>query len=174
LNLVKDMANKVWAVKLEDGRHTVELEHGYFSGKRIIRVDGEQLESTTSIIDFGGEHSFQIGNHTGIVHIRTNGLTYNYDLSIDGRSIGTGKEVSASGPLHAWVWIFVAGCGLIPLVSLGGALPAAIGFGGAAGCYAIGKDDSKEVATRVMLCAGVTVLCWVLFVGLILLIRGAA
>lgn len=174
----KGMANKVWTINLEDGQHTVELEHGYFSGKRLIRIDGRPLahpaKATRSTIDFGSEHPFRIGNHYGVVHIRTNGLTFNYDLSVDGRSVATGEKVSESGPVPAWAWIFVVACGVIPIVSLGGALPAAIGFGGAAGCYAIAKDGPQQALTRVLLCAGVTGLCWALFVGLILGLRSAA
>lgn len=34
------MGKKVWEFTLEDGKHTVVLEHGYFSGKRVITVDG--------------------------------------------------------------------------------------------------------------------------------------
>ncbi len=31
----------VWEIKLSDGVHQVEFEHGTTSGKRIIRVDGK-------------------------------------------------------------------------------------------------------------------------------------
>ncbi len=31
------METKVWTFNLSDGQHTVELDHGYWSGKRIIK-----------------------------------------------------------------------------------------------------------------------------------------
>lgn len=31
----------VWDIPLTDGVHTVELEHGTLTGKRVIRVDGK-------------------------------------------------------------------------------------------------------------------------------------
>jgi len=171
------MAKAVWTIALEDGTHTVELEHSYFSGKRNIRVDGRPLElpakTASSIVDFGRDQPFKIGNHDCVVHIRTNGLTFSYDLSVDGRSVSTGERVSVAGPVPSWAWAFVVACGIIPIISLGGILPAAIGFGGAAGCYAIAKDDSKQVTTRVALCAAVTGLCWALFIGMILALRRA-
>lgn len=170
------MAKKTWTFRLDDRLHVVELEHGYFSGKRIIHVDGKLLETTTkgvrAFIDFGSEHSFQIGRHPVVVHIRTNGLTFSYDLSIAGRSVTTGKEVS-SAPVPAWIWVFVSACLLIPIVSLGGALPGAIGAGGAAGCYAIAKDAKKQIRTRIVLCLVVTILCWVLFIVTLLMIKRA-
>ena len=34
-------------------------------------------------------------------------------------------------PIPPWVWVFVVACGAIPVVALGGAVPMALGFGGA-------------------------------------------
>lgn len=42
----------MWQLKFEDGNHTGELEHGYFSGKRSIRVDGNTILDTGVIIFF--------------------------------------------------------------------------------------------------------------------------
>lgn len=72
-----------------------------------------------------------------------------------------------SQPIPAWVWIFVVACAAIPIVSLGGALPAAIGVGGAFGCIAIGRNASRSAGMRIGICIGITVLCWVLFVVLV-------
>ena len=44
----------------------------------------------------------------------------------------------AKAPL--WAWVFVAACVLIPLLSLGGAIPGAIGGGGAYACHAVARD----------------------------------
>lgn len=35
----------VWDIPLTDGIHTVELEHGTLTGKRVIRVDGKVLHA---------------------------------------------------------------------------------------------------------------------------------
>ena len=66
--------------------------------------------------------------------------------------------------IPGWAWVFAAGCVLIPIVTMGGAIPGAIGGGGAFGCVAIARDPSKPVATRVILCAVVNGICWALFV----------
>lgn len=73
-------------------------------------------------------------------------------------------------PIPGWAWIFVVACALIPIVSLGGGIPAAIGCGGAAGCVAAARNPDQSVEMRVGICCGITVLCWGLFVGLLVLV----
>lgn len=34
-----------WKIHLPDGIHTVELEHGTTTGKRVIRVDGNEVRT---------------------------------------------------------------------------------------------------------------------------------
>jgi hypothetical protein len=90
----------VWTLDLEDGRHTVELEHGFFSGRRAIRVDGRLLEQSGTTgnvstvlagwLGMGSERENSINGHGCVVQIRSNGVTYNYDLMVDGRSVSTG------------------------------------------------------------------------------------
>lgn len=87
------MAKKLWTFSLDGAPHTVELEHAYLSGHKTIRVDGEPLPllaAAQSPVDFGGDYPFVIGRHECVVHIHTNGLTFRYDFSIDGRSLDTG------------------------------------------------------------------------------------
>ncbi len=169
------MAKKIWTIALEDGQHTIELEHGYISGKRTICVDGTQIElppgESSSFLDFGSNHPFKIGNHFCIIHIRTNGITFNFDLSVDGSSISTGKQVDSSNSVPSWVWAFVVACAIIPIISLGGAIPTMIGFVGAGYCYSFSQDTSKKMATHIFMCFGVTVISWSLFTVLILAVR---
>lgn len=66
-------------------------------------------------------------------------------------------------PLPKWSYAFIVACVLIPIVTLGGAVPALVGVGGAAGCAAIARDESKPASKRVALCLGVTALSWAVF-----------
>jgi hypothetical protein len=63
-----------------------------------------------------------------------------------------------------WAWIFIGLCLLIPIVTLGGAVPAVIGFIGAWGCAGLASTRWPIVA-RVVLCLLVTIASWT---GLIL------
>jgi hypothetical protein len=161
------MAKKVWTVDLEDGHHTVELEHAYLSGKRVITLDGREVVRAQSVLDFGSEHPFQIGTHPALARISTNGLTFSYDLAVDGRSVATGKEVTQQPPMPKWAWIFIVLCAAIPVVAIGGAVPLLIGLAGGAACSRIAKHVSWSVAGRMAACAAVTLVSWVAFIAFI-------
>ncbi len=81
------MAKKTWTFELEDGHHVVELEHGYWFGKRIIRVDGKQLELSRKLFDTGTEHRFEVNKHKCILRIRSGLLGFNLELFLDGRLV---------------------------------------------------------------------------------------
>lgn len=162
------MAQRTWTIELEDGRHTIELDHGYVSGKRRISVDGRRIEETArakdALFDIGSSHDFGIGRHRCTVVIRSKwGVAYEYDLLVDGRSVTTGAGALAPAPMPAWGYVFMAACGLIPVVSLGGAVPAVIGAAGAVGCLGAARDGSKGLAERAGRCLAITAGCWVIF-----------
>ena len=92
------MKKKSWKLELDGQEHTVELEHGVVFGKRKIYVDGQLVEESRKLFDTGSDHTFQIGAHLCTVHIRTNGLTFNYDLSVDGYPVGMKGAVTPSAP----------------------------------------------------------------------------
>jgi hypothetical protein len=109
------MTKKTWQIKLEDGEHVVELDHGFFSGKRIIQVDGKTVLDSSElqhlVFDTGGVHEFNINSHPCAVVIRTNGITFNYDFAVDGRSTTSGQPIDSIKPLPAWIWVLIV-CGL--------------------------------------------------------------
>lgn len=157
------MANKAWTVDLEDGRHTVELEHAYLAGKRVIFVDGQEVVRAQSLLDFGSDHPIRIGTHPALVRISTNGLTFRYDLAVDGRSVETGKELTRRPPMPKWAWVFIVLCAAIPVVSLGGAVPVLIGIAGAGACSAVARRTVWPAPARAAACAVVALACWAIF-----------
>ena len=74
---------------------------------------------------------------------------------------------SAADPVPGWAWPFIIACAVIPVVTLGGALPAAIGFGGAGGAMSISRFSKWSKAARISACAALTVACWAGFALLI-------
>jgi F0F1-type ATP synthase membrane subunit c/vacuolar-type H+-ATPase subunit K len=165
---------KVWTFKLNGSKHVVEVDASWLSGKISIRVDGKVLERKRVLVDVGRDIPFEIDGHSCVV--RTAMLLKDYDLIIDGRSITTGQTAPPLRPMPRWAWAFIAACIAIPVVSLGGAIPAGIGVGGAVACMAISKDLSKTERKRIFMCLGVTIFCWILFfliVYVIFLLRGS-
>ena len=68
------------------------------------------------------------------------------------------------GPIPAWAWIFAVGCAIIPFLTLGGAIPGAIGFGGAAACIGVARDGATSVNKRILICTAITAGCWGLLI----------
>jgi len=93
------MARRRWELDLADGRHVVELVHGYLSGTRTITVDGVTTKQRgTALSDNSGVHPFPFVGHKAALHISSNGLNYRYDLILDGRSVGSGKPATFTRP----------------------------------------------------------------------------
>ena len=79
-----------WSIQLDDGPHVVELQHGFISGKRIISVDGQIVESTGWMrkIDMGSQHTFHVRDHTCQLTIgRLWELGIGYELRVDGHLV---------------------------------------------------------------------------------------
>jgi hypothetical protein len=67
---------------------------------------------------------------------------------------------SAADPVPKWAWVFLIACAIIPVVTLGGALPALIGFGGVGGTLSVSRLNRWSVALRAGVCALITFACW--------------
>ncbi len=72
--------------------------------------------------------------------------------------------------LSIWPWFFGAACVAIPIVALGGVIPAAIGFGGAGGCVAAGRRYRHSAWRGFLACLGITVGSWTLFGAMLLVV----
>jgi hypothetical protein len=70
-------------------------------------------------------------------------------------------------PIPAWAWLFAVACGIIPVLTLGVAIPGAIGFGGAGGCVAVARNPDLPLAGRIAACVAITVGCWALVAALL-------
>lgn len=70
------------------------------------------------------------------------------------------KAGNPFGDLPRWAWIFVVMCLAIPVITLGGALPGALGAGAAAGCASVAKKHEQSVRARVLICLAITGAAW--------------
>jgi hypothetical protein len=85
------MARRIWNVSVENVDHTIEIRHSYLSGKKSLFLDGKQvLQTNEDIIRFKLDLRFAIGTHPCFVRIKPNGITYDYELVVDGISTQTG------------------------------------------------------------------------------------
>lgn len=96
------MTTKRWDFRDDDlRRYTVELEHGFWSGKRAISVNGREVirERRMFGFDMGSQHGFDMEGHAALLRIRTSGMTYAFDLYVDGIAIAPqGTTIPRPGP----------------------------------------------------------------------------
>jgi hypothetical protein len=82
---------------------------------------------------------------------------------------------SLSQPTPAWGWFFAVACGIIPVLTLGGAIPTGVGLGGAQMCLTVARSRSLPGLVQVFLCLTITASCWIIvaatLVGLAILLH---
>ncbi len=117
------MARRRWEFDTDNRRHVVEFEHGYFSGKRKITVDGNTTtERGRPFMDHSGQYPIRLEGHGAAIWVSTNGFTYSYDLIVDGRSVTTGRTAPRQprpplgGPLQMQLLGILAALVAVPLV----------------------------------------------------------
>lgn len=128
-----------------------------FDGREVGRLDGGYDE-----VRLGKKLSLPDGSRLHVQLVRERGaFGYVEELHVyvNGRPVAG----SAAIPIPSWGYLFVVACALVPVVSLGGAIPSLLGFGGAGACAKLARDTSRPAPTRVLLCAAVTVGVWGVF-----------
>ncbi|HEX9742384.1 MAG TPA: hypothetical protein VGA17_06300 [Nitrospiraceae bacterium] len=148
-----------------------------YQGRHRIFLNGQQVADKL-VWGAKGEHVFQhaingrlisftiilkvIGLTTCRCQILENGTEVHrseHRLSLNPKMGNLFRSWIPSVP--RWTWIFIASCLLIPLVTIGGALPTVIGFAGAWGCSALASNTRWPSAMRIMLCLLVTIASWI-------------
>jgi hypothetical protein len=75
------------------------------------------------------------------------------------KSLNSDKQ-HVSYPVPFWGYLCAGLCILIPIVTVGGAIPGAIGFAGAGACMTMARSAKMNRDIKIALCLGVTLLCW--------------
>jgi hypothetical protein len=99
------MSRRTFHLTLDGQVRKVQVEHGYWSGRRVVRVDGlevlrvepRSLRERDDLWQTSTEHPFEIGAHHLVLRVRPGVLTYDIDLIVDGRSAIDGLP---AGPLR--------------------------------------------------------------------------
>ena len=88
-------------------------------------------------------------------------------MSLDSTRAGiAAAEAVANTP--QWVYFFVALCGILPVLTLGGCIPVAVGLGGAGSCLKVARVQSLPGVVRFFACVVITGIAWCV-VGLLVL-----
>lgn len=94
---------RIWKPEIEGKEHVIELTHGYWSGKREIRVDGNLVHRGYRPIDWGSQHQFELGRYDCTLRI-TYGFGFRYGLRVDNRIVIPSQEHTDCDRVD---WVFV-------------------------------------------------------------------
>jgi len=149
-----------WSSEI-DGK-SYAFSHQIIKGKHTLAVNGVsntiKAGFVSSVIGFDEKFDLE-GKEARLVMVKNEP-----DIVVDDVFLRSGKNYVQR---PAWAMVFIVACILIPIISLGGALPIVLGFGGAGACVAVSKTSLTNIV-RIILCIAITILAWVLWFLLIL------
>jgi hypothetical protein len=117
-------------------------------------------------------HVVPVTPTSGDVRVRFFQSAQSAALFVNGGRVEPRADPSAAGPSAAtspfrgapwWAVGFAVACGALPVVTRGGALWGALGFGAASLCLGVARAAARPVLARVALCALITALPWGVF-----------
>ena len=140
------------------GEYSYAFTHERIKGnKHMLTVNGNAIEIKAGFLSqlLGFDEEFMLYNMVARLVIEK-GIP---DVIVNGVHLQSGEPYKKR---PVWMLVFAVICLLIPIVSLGGALPVLIGMGGAALCASISKS-SLSTAVKVILCIVATSAAWLLW-----------
>lgn len=161
---------KKWIINIDGNDNEVIFVPNKWSGKHKLTVNGEETEiKKTPFQAFTGiDQPITIGEKECRFVLVGNKA----DIAVDGMYADSKKPYTPLKNMPWWVWIFIAACIAVPIVSLGGALPVVIALLCSTWCVRISVAPDIKTVFKVFYCLGISVLAWVLLVVLMLAMSG--
>jgi len=158
------MKQKEWIVSVDEYVHLrVVFKPNVWTGKHKLIINRKEtiVKPTFSQYFVGLDHTFMIGEKKAHFVYFNNLRTA--DIAIDGYFINSKKPYTPLEAMPKWTWLFILACIAIPIVSLGGALPAVIAWFGAAFCARTSVSPEKSVFSKMVTCLVITISAWGVF-----------
>jgi len=169
------MASSSWSLELPDGRHLVEADYGYWSGRATIRVDGRVTSRSNELLkmafNWGVDIPFFIDRHEAAISIRPiiRGLIvvtgYSLGISVDGTSAVGTEPVDPipdakrrTGPRLVEFVAWASAGGAVLGLSQRGANPTAFVYLAAPIlCSVVTRQSSLSTRVMALLCLGIVI-----------------
>jgi hypothetical protein len=139
---------------------------------RLRLVHGKTLELEIPVgarAKYVQKNRFAVALDDGRVDVAVNKLgIYQQRLAKDLVLFLNGKRAAPNPSEYSLSWYFWVISALpigIPILTLGGAIPAMLGFAFAGGCFAIAQNEEWPTWLRIVVCFALAVFAYVLFFG---------
>ncbi|XP_015177086.1 PREDICTED: fas apoptotic inhibitory molecule 1 [Polistes dominula] len=92
-----------WTVPLNDGNHVIEFEHGTATGRRIVKIDDEELVRREWMFRLVGDELFTFNGTKFVIRVDPiPGFKYSYTLWVNGKNYKNFVQ-SQSKILKSWL-----------------------------------------------------------------------
>lgn len=153
-----------WTIMLNGEKRTVMAEMNGLSGKVQIYVDNHFVYEPSWLKVYRFSHNFSIDAFpaTIIYYLNNDIIVPHLNLIVDHTNVETGQYVSKT-TLPVWSWLFALTCFIIPILTIGGALPSLIGMGGGVYVLATANRRSESEWVRIAKMVGIILITWLVF-----------
>lgn len=159
---------KFWNIAVDEMHYAIEYDPTTLAGRKRVMVNGVPIPLKFPLFyDVTGFDKILYLGNKAIHFVIIKGVA---DLVVDGFYLSTQKPYTPLPKIPAWSWVFIVASLLIPIVTLGGAVPVLIGFLSAAGNAKIAINQRWNTPIKVALCFVVTGVAWVLLLVFIELV----
>ncbi|MEQ8672009.1 MAG: hypothetical protein RLP44_00615 [Aggregatilineales bacterium] len=154
-----------WTINLRGQMRTISAELSGLNGKLHVYVDRQLVYETPWTKLFRFSHDFMIdGVPSSILYYLEDDYTVPHMyLIVDHINVETGRNVGKT-TLPIWSWIFAMMCFIIPIMTIGGAIPALIGGLGGIFSLATANRRAESEWVRVVKIIGIVIVTWVVFI----------
>ncbi len=166
---VYEMARKKeWHINIEGNEYHVVLERSIWTGRNKLFINEvpQELMNVPFQVYKGSDQAIYIGGKECRLVVIGNRA----DITIDGVYVDSGKGYMPFEKIPVWTWFFIVTSLAIPIVSLGGLVPIALGILGAVYSVRFGISPYMKIGMKILASIGVVLLAWVLWYLYIVLI----
>ena len=149
---------KEWNIFIDNKKHVLEFKRDIWMGKHKLYLNGQEIEiERVPFQEFKGiDQPIKIGDKD-CRFILVGGKP---DVVIDNICADSKKPYEPIKGLPFWVWLFVIANAAIPVVTLGGAIPAGIAALGAMLCVQQSRSPYIKELIRILICLLITLIAW--------------
>jgi hypothetical protein len=147
-----------WSTVINETSYQITLTPNQWSGNHRLTVNGKEMVLPRKPFQAftGLDTPIRLGEkeaHFVLIGSKS-------DIAIDGIFLRSGKPYMPLKGLPWWIWMFVIAFAAIPVITLGGALPAVIAVIGAMWCVRIAILPTLNTGLKIFICFAVTASAW--------------
>jgi hypothetical protein len=161
---------KEWSTTVDGLKYNISFKPNNWSGKHALTVNGDAVELKKEAFQaFKGIDQPVI---LGSKEARFVLIGSKADIAIDGFYLDSKKPYMPLEKVPKWAWVFIVLCLAIPVIAMGGAVPAVLAILGSMNCVRVSRTPNLKTPIKLLICTAITAAAWILFYLFLVVISG--